>query len=209
MQDKITTSQPDHSALKGVMKTILWLCVFLGFGWLAAGPLFKGKPVPATGKTGNDAWLVGENSGRVKELAAKYQAINFNDLSDYYYHTPDPWDKPDPELVKKSIIPDHIKALNGTRIAISGFMMPLNANIEGITEFVLNGNYDMCGFGGPVMANEWAMVTFTGKGKVPYTHLPLTVFGTLEVGEERKDGRLYSLYRLKADAVSTPKGVIE
>jgi hypothetical protein len=88
-------------------------------------------------------------------------------------------------------------------------MMPLNANPEGATEFVLNGSFDMCGFGGPVMINQWAMIKFTGKGKVPYTHWPLTVFGTLEVGEEYKDGRLYSLYRLKADAVSTPKGVIE
>ena len=88
-------------------------------------------------------------------------------------------------------------------------MMPLNANREGTTEFVLNGSYDMCGFGGPVMINQWAMIKFIGKGKVPYTHRPLTVFGTLEVGEEYKEGRLYSLYRLKADAVSTPKGVIE
>jgi hypothetical protein len=209
MQNQTAARQVNLSTRKGALKTILWLCIFLGLGWLISGPLFKGKPAPETRKTKNDSWLVGENDARVKELGAKYNAINFNDLSDYYYHSPDPWETPDPQLVKKSKIPDAIKALNGKAIAITGFMMPLNANLEGTTEFVLNGNYDMCGFGGPVMVNEWAMVKFVGKGKVPYTHLPMTVFGTLEVGEEHKEGRLYSLYRIKADAVSTPKGVVE
>lgn len=209
MQDPTTTPPTNPSALKGVLKTILWLCVFLGFGWLVSGPLFKGKPAQTLSNTSNNARLLGETDARVKELSAKYQAVNFYDLSDYFYHTPDPWETPDPELVKKSKIPDNIKALNGTRIAISGFMMPLNADLEGATEFVLNGSFDMCGFGGPVSINQWAMVKYVGKGKVPYTHLPLMVFGTLEVGEEYKENRLYSLYRLKADAVSTPKGIIE
>ena len=209
MQDQTATQQTKPSALKGVIKTILWLCVFLSLGWLVSGPLFKGKPAPAAGRTSSNTWLIGENSARVKELSEKYQGVNFNDLSDYNYYSPDPWETPNPALVKRNKIHDDIKALNGKRVSITGFMMPINANPEGATEFVLNGNYDMCGFGGPVMINQWAMVKFTGKGKVPYTHLPLTVFGTLEVGEEHKDGRLYSLYRLKADAVSTPKGVVE
>ncbi len=209
MQEQTAVRQAKPSALRGVIKTLLWLCIFLGFGWLFSGPLFKGKPAPTAGKTSSNAWLVGENNAHVKALSAKYQAVNFNDLGDYYYYSADAWETPDPAMTKRNKIPDDIKALNGKKVSITGFMMPINANPEGATEFVLNGNYDMCGFGGPVMINQWAMVKFTGKGKVPYTHLPLTVFGTLEVGEEYKEGRLYNLYRLKADAVSTPKGVIE
>lgn len=209
MEDQAAARQARFSALKGVTKTLLWLCVFLGFGWLIGGPLLKGNTSPAAGKTSNDAWLIGEDNARVKELSAKYLAVTFYDLSDYSYYSADPWETPDPAKAKRNQIPDNIKALNGKNISLTGFMMPLNADPEGATEFVLNGNFDMCGFGGPVMINQWAMVKFTGKGKVPYTHLPLTVFGTLEVGEEYRDGRLYSLYRLKANAVSTPKGVIE
>ena len=102
MQDQTAARQVNPSARKGALKTILWLCIFLGLGWLISGPLFNVKPAPETRKTKNDSWLVGENDARVKELGAKYNAINFNDLSDYYYHSPDPWETPDPQLVKKS-----------------------------------------------------------------------------------------------------------
>ena len=211
MQDQAPAQErAKPSAVKGVIKTALWLCVFVALGWLAGLPLFKGKPDAANNNNAaRDSWLVGENNSRVKELSQLYTAVNFNYLSDYYYHSPDSWGTPDPELVKKSKIPDDIKALNGKKVSVSGFMMPINADAEGATEFVLNGNFDMCGFGGPVSMNEWMMVRYKGKGKVPYTHLPMTVFGTLEVGEEYRDGRVYSLYRLQADAASTPKGVIE
>lgn len=209
MQDQTPAQQTKSSALQGIVRTAVWLCIFLAFGWLVGGQLFKGKPKPAPGKSGGDTWLVGEKNPRVKELSRQYNAINFNNISDYYYYTPDPLETPDPAMVKKSKIPDEIKALNGKQVAISGFMLPINANRDGATEFVLNGNYDMCGFGGPVSINQWAMVKYVGKGKVPYTHLPLTVFGQLEVGEEYRDGHLYSLYRMKANAVSMPQGLIE
>lgn len=212
MQDQAPTqNQIKPSALTGVVKTAFWLCFFIAIGWLVGGQLFKGKSDQTiSGKrAGNDSWLVGEKNPRVKELSQQYTAINFNDISDYYYYTPDPLETPDPAMVKKSKIPDDIKALNGKQVSISGFMLPINANRDGATEFVLNGNYDMCGFGGPVSINQWAMVKYVGKGKVPYTHLPLTAFGTLEVGEEYRDGHLYSLYRMKANAVSMPQGLIE
>jgi len=88
-------------------------------------------------------------------------------------------------------------------------MLPLNAQPDGLTEFILNGKLDMCYYGAPVQMNEWVYVKYAGRGKVPYTHLPLTVFGTLEVGELMKDGRIESLYRLQAHAISTPQGVLE
>lgn len=209
MQNQTAMQSGKPSALKGVLKTVFRLGFFLSLGWLIGDQFFRRTPAPTATQTNTDTWLVGENNARVKELATKYQPANFNDLSNYYYHAPDPWETPNPALAKFNKIPDAIKALNGQKVSLTGFMMPLSANPEGATEFVLNGSYDLCGFGGPVMINQWALVKFIGQGKVPYTHLPLTVFGTLEVGEEYKDNRLYSLYRLKADAVSTPKGVIE
>ncbi len=210
-------SQPRASIFPGILKTSLWLCAFLAFGWLVAGALFKGKSTTANNSAGAssqpsaqpEAWLVGEKNSRVRELAQEYKPIQFEAISDYVYYTPDPWDTPDPKQTAGNKIPDDIKALNGKKVAITGFMMPVNYDQQGATLFVLNGNYDMCSFGGPVMMNQWVMVKYQGKGKVPYTHLPLTAFGTLEVGEEYKEGRLYSLYRMNANAVSTPKGVVE
>ncbi|MDX2033772.1 MAG: DUF3299 domain-containing protein [Blastocatellia bacterium] len=212
MSDQIPApGRQRSSALVGAAKTGLWLCVFLAFGWLVVGQLFKGKPDPAAtrGAAAGESWMVGEENKRVQELSRQYQAINFGLLSDYYYYSPDPWETPDPSLVRKSRIPDDIKALHGRQVALSGFMMPLTQGADGAREFVLNGSYDMCGFGGPVAVNQWAMVRYVGKGAVPFTHLPLTVFGRLEVGEDRKDGHVQSLYRIQAAAVSLPGGVVE
>jgi hypothetical protein len=47
------------------------------------------------------------------------------------------------------------------------------------------------------------------RGRVPYTNLPMTVFGELDVGEEYRDGRLFSIYRMKAKAASTARAHIE
>jgi hypothetical protein len=194
-----------------VVKTALWVCGFAAIGYLAVEPLLKGKsPEPAaTVAAGDDSYLIGRDNPRVKELSREYKEITFNNLSDFYYYTPEPGEKPDPALMSKSSIPNDIKALNGKKISLSGFMMPIDQDAEGSREFVLNGNFDMCGFGGPTSINQWVVVKYTGNGKVPYTHLPMTIFGELEVGEDYRDGSLFSIYRMKAKAASTPQGLIE
>ncbi len=197
--------------LMEVAKTALWACGFAVIGYLVVGPLLKGKSQKSasTVAAGDDAYLIGKDNPRVKELSREYKSITFNNLSDFFYYTPEPGEKLDPALVSKSSIPNDIKALNGKKISLSGFMMPIDQDAEGSREFVLNGNFDMCGFGGPTSINQWVVVKYTGNGKVPYTHLPMTVFGELEVGEEYRDGSLFSIYRMKAKAASTPQGLIE
>jgi hypothetical protein len=194
-----------------IAKTALWVCGFLALGYLIVGPLFNGRSPKRSENVaaGDDAYLIGKDNPRVKELSREYTSISFNNLSDFDYYTPYPGEKPDPELMSKNRIPDDIKALNGKKIWLSGFMMPINQDSEGSREFVLNGNFDMCGFGGPISINQWVVVKYTGNGKVPYTHLPMTIFGEIEVGEEYRDGSLYSIYRMKAKAASTPQGLIE
>jgi hypothetical protein len=200
-----------NSIVTEVVRTALWLCGFLAVGYLITGPLLRGKSQkPATTNVaGDNVYLVGKDNPRVKELSREYKAITFGDLSDFFYYTPEPGERPDPELAPKSRIPDDVKALNGKKVSLNGFMMPIDQAPEGSREFVLNGNFDMCGFGGPVSINQWVVVKYMGSGRVPYTHLPMTVFGELEVGEEHRDGQLFSIYRMKAKAASTPRGLIE
>jgi hypothetical protein len=200
-----------NSALMGFVKTMLWFCAFAVLGYFTFGQFFKGKSqnsAPAN-STGDNSFLIGKDNPRVKGLAREYKAMTFDNLGDFYYYAPDPWETPDKELLKMNKIPDRIKALSGKKVALTGFMMPIDHDADGSKEFVLNGSYDMCGFGGPVAINQWVMVNYTGNGRVPYTHLPMTVFGELEVGEEYGEGRLISIYRMKAKAASTPQGLIE
>jgi hypothetical protein len=198
--------------LNDTLKTAVWLGVFIFLGWVGYGWL-KGRNNQTEKKTSvndkiNEGWIIGEHD-RVHTLVKEYDPINFFVLSDFSYYMPDPWEKPDPKLLAKNVIPKEVKALNGKQVALTGFMLPLNAQADGLTEFILNGKLDMCYFGAPVQMNEWVYVKYVGQGKIPYTHLPLTVFGPLEVGELVKDGHVESLYRLQARAISTPQGVHE
>jgi hypothetical protein len=200
-----------NSALMGVVKTMLWFCAFAILGYFTFGQFFRGKSqnqAPANSASDN-SFLIGKDNPRVKELATEYKAMTFDELGDFYYYAPDPWETPDKELLKTNKIPDKVKALSGKKVALTGFMMPIDQDADGSKEFVLNGSYDMCGFGGPVAINQWVMVNYTGNGRVPYTHLPMTIFGELEVGEDYREGRLFSIYRMKAKAASTPQGLIE
>jgi hypothetical protein len=192
-------------------KTFLWVCGFFAIAYLVTSPLFNGKSkkIVSTAATSEDVYLEGKDNSRVKELIREYKPITFNSLGDFFYYTPEPGERPNPEMVKESRIPDKVKALNGRKIAISGYMMPIDQNQEGSREFMLNGNTDMCGFGGPTSINQWIVVKYTGGGRVPYTHLLMSVFGELEVGEEYKDGWLISIYRMKAKAVSMPNRLLE
>ena len=128
---------------------------------------------------------------------SEYQAISFSKLSSFEYFKAET-----DQATESSIIPKEILALNGKKVSLSGFMLPYQVDDNGnVSEFSLNGNYDMCYFGAPVSINEWVMVKIGKNLKVKYTHLPIRVYGTFEVGEELKDGEVLSVYRLKLEKI--------
>ena len=136
--------------------------------------------------------------------AQSYQRVDFNKLSNYEYELPDPFD-PTPRTLLNEV-PAAIKALNGKLVSIEGFMLPLDLNPEGVSQFMLNASIDMCYFGAPVRMNEWILVKMKGGRRAKFTHLALNVKGRLEVGEEMKNGRVASLYRLEADSAEIEDG---
>lgn len=134
------------------------------------------------------------------EAKPEYQQLSFYKLSSFEYVTPNPFEKADEQKVVENVIPQEILDLNGTKIGLSGYMLPYEVDDDGnVSEFALNGNYDMCYFGAPVSMNEWVLVKMDANLKVNYTHKPVKVYGVLEVGEEIKDDEIVSLYRLKLE----------
>jgi len=133
---------------------------------------------------------------QASEAPKGFQYVGFNILSGYDWEMPDPLDpraKP-PE----NVIPPSVLALNGKTVFLKGFMLPLDLDANGVTKFMLNAALDMCYFGAPVRMNDWVMVTMTGPKKAKFTHLPTAVWGQFEVGEEVRNGRTVSIYRLAA-----------
>jgi hypothetical protein len=101
-------------------------------------------------------------------------------------------------------VPDAVRRLSGRRVAVDGFMMPLDFVAGAVTRFVLNSSYDMCFFGAPSRATERIDVEMARGRTAPFTHRPLRVYGVLDVGAHRRAGGDTSLYRIRAHAVGEP-----
>ncbi len=139
-------------------------------------------------------------STRWTEMAARYQAISFDLLAGFDYGE-SPRSGRDAVAKAPVAIPATITALSGRQVSVSGFMLPLDFDGQGVTEFLLNANYDMCYFGAPTRPNDFIVVRMRDGRRTRFVHTPVIVFGTLEVGEERRGDRVVSLYRMTGDAI--------
>ena len=135
------------------------------------------------------------------EVPKGYQYVGFNILSGYDWEMPDPLDPT--AKVPRNVIPASVKSLDGKAVYLKGFMLPLDLDAQGVTKFMLNASIDMCYFGAPVRLNDWIMITMKTGKKARFTHLPTAVWGRIEVGEEIRNGRTVSIYRLVADDAKT------
>lgn len=139
-------------------------------------------------------------------VSRDFQPVSFAYLSSFEYDVPDPFTlkgMKEEEISKLSEqIPDYIKRLDSKKIAVKGFMVPIDVEGEGVKSFILTYSQMMCCFGQMPWYNEWVYVEMTdGKPASFYNDTPITVSGTLDVGEEIEDGFVISLYRMKAENV--------
>lgn len=181
----------ETSSVLAILKTVGFFAVLFAAGYLFSNAIFSRMP-----------------NNLKAEKADNYETINFRQLSDYEYYTPLPNEPVNQEKLQKNEIPESIKALNGKKVAIKGFMLPADVDDDGKSaQFALNGNYDMCFYGAPTQINDWVIVTMPANKKAFFSHNPLTVYGTIEVGEKMDGGELVSLYRIEADSVgNNPSG---
>lgn len=113
----------------------------------------------------------------------------------------------DDEARKSSeeIFPDEILALDGQKVAMDGFMLPLDFENKSITAFVLNPYPPGCCFGGTMpRMDEWIEVDLVDEDGCPYyAYRVVRVTGTFEVGEVIDAyGYVTSVYRIHAENVS-------
>jgi hypothetical protein len=106
---------------------------------------------------------------------------------------------------KGVFIPDNIKQLNGTPVAVQGFMLPLKVENGIATEFLLLKDQSLCCFGKTPKLNEWISVRMTGKGVKPVMDQPISVCGTLHVVGGQPDGTLNGIYQIDCDKMTGPQ----
>jgi len=138
----------------------------------------------------------------------KYDRLNWAVLASFEYELPDPLAlKGGAAVPRADVFPEKVKALNGRHVVAEGFIIPLDVTLGGASIFVLNPDVDVCMFGIPPRLNDWVLVTMPPGQRVMVSHLPTTVKGRLWVGEEIRNGRVTSLYRIEAES-AIPRGVL-
>jgi len=162
--------------------------------------------------TANPAWT--QNQPKLGAAPLKfvrnnvnYQVVSFDDLY-FNYQPPVDVEHPDGNITKAAktpmAIPKQILALNGQKVAIKGFVIPL-ANSEGqnTKEFLFADELVSCLFCAMLGYDQWMVGdTVDPKGfniKDDEFEEPITIYGTLEVGPKFEDGEFVGIYRFKAE----------
>lgn len=102
-------------------------------------------------------------------------------------------------------IPELIRQLDGKKVAVSGYMLPMKMEGALTTEFLLVANSMLCCYGVIPPMNQWATVKMTRRGVTAQQDVPIQVFGTLRVQTRIENGALSAIYHLDAERVQGGK----
>jgi hypothetical protein len=151
---------------------------------------------------GQEAAMPGLSGSTLEDFVRRHQDVSFSDLGAFHYRPLLPTAAAAALSSQADSIPPSIRALNGRAVRIHGFMLPTEYDSTGVSEFILNANYDMCAYGAPTIINQQVMVRMSDGKRTRYTHLPVLVFGTFRVGEEFSGDRVASIYQMSATALA-------
>jgi hypothetical protein len=141
--------------------------------------------------------------GFENKLPPGYIAVNIRHLSSFpfdgdYVYQSDPFTKPKRLKHPRRTVPADIKALNGKKVAVLGYMLCFEFQFKGASHFALLRSQAGCCFGTAPLLNEWVDVRMNGLTSL-YMDTPVVLMGTLQVKEIREYGNLMGLYSMKGD----------
>ena len=169
---------------------------------------FKGQPINGGVSKGGLVPAVEQPAALPAADASKatpdYLSVAFDVLGSYYYEIPNS-DEVLKSETRRDQIPVPIKAFDGKKVAVQGFMVPLKMEHGATKSFLIVKDQSLCCFGRMPRMNEWISVKMAGKRTTKFIpDQPVTVFGVLSVGEEIEKGEVLSVYRLEAEDVAGP-----
>lgn len=136
-----------------------------------------------------------------------YSLLGFDRLASFAYEVPDdPITEPKAKaILEKNVIPESVKKFDKQKIALKGFMLPLKVEDGKITELLILRDQSMCCYGAVPKINEWVSVRMPkGRGVRPVMDVPVTIFGTLKVGEVLENGYLVGIYEMDGERLDGP-----
>jgi hypothetical protein len=103
---------------------------------------------------------------------------------------------------KSGAVPAKVQALDGKKVCISGYMLPVKVENGLVKECLLMRNQMMCCFSRRPELNEWVVVKMKGKGVPSKMDTPIAFYGTLHVGEMFENNVFEGLYELDGEKIS-------
>jgi len=101
------------------------------------------------------------------------------------------------EEFTRDVLTEEIKALDGKRIKIRGYIRP-SFKQTGIQKFILVRDNQECCFGPGAMLYDCMIVTLNKAAATEFTTRPITVEGEFYLKEfEGPDGKLWAIFRLR------------
>ena len=138
-----------------------------------------------------------------------YLRLGFDRLAGYKFIPPafdpgaDPAAKPP---TGEEQIPAGVKAFNGKKAIVTGFMLPVKMQDGLVTEFLLVKDPMMCCYGQVPNMNEWVVVKMLKKGVKPLMDVPISFYGELKVGAMFENGYMTGLYLLDGEKMGEVQG---
>ena len=135
-----------------------------------------------------------------------YQSLTFNMLTNDPFREPN-WAKMEDPAYIASLkldeqISPRIQAMNGKKVEIQGFMLPLDMSEGNLRTFMLLKDQMACCYGNIPRLNEWVYVRVPKKKKIDiHQDMLLTLLGTLRVGAKFEDEVLTGIYHLELDQI--------
>jgi hypothetical protein len=103
-------------------------------------------------------------------------------------------------------IPADVLAMNGQKVALAGFVLPLALADGRATEFLLLRTQSACCFGLVPRVNELVIVKVAPPGITPRPDTPVVVAGTLTVKWIGEGDQLTAIYEMQGDKVEPAEG---
>lgn len=171
-----------------------------------AGTAIRGqpirRPIRASGSNTTVQAIVATNAPSLvvptvlSSNTAEFSVLSFDQLASFPYEVSDTTLTSTNAPNVPDQIPATIKAFHRKSIALQGFMLPLKVEKGLVTEMLIMRDQSMCCYGKVPKMNEWVSVKMTRGGVKPVMDMPVTLKGTLEVGETRENGYLTGIYRM-------------
>jgi hypothetical protein len=177
-----------------------------------AAPVNRGEKISGSALQPAPSVTTQTNSSSVVTPSSKGDAIvGFSVLAGYRLSLPaelesnatnGPW--ADAQI--NAMIPASVMALNHQRVAVEGFMVPLQFENGKVVSFMLSENPPACCYATMPRIHEWVEVHVKPPGVPAMDYSVVRAHGALSVGAKRDNGTLTSIYRMEADSVTEAAG---